>query len=430
MLSKEDNELLCRVGPGTPMGELWRRFWFPALLSSELPKADSDPVRVRLLGEDLVAFRDTNGKVGIIAANCPHRGASLFFGRNEEAGLRCVYHGWKFDAEGNCVDMPNEPAESDFRTKVKATTYPTREAGTVIWIYMGPPDKMPVELPQLEWVTAPAGYQHVSKWFHESNWFQGAEGEIDTSHISFLHSWMDPDRSPNPQVRANLRVATRDGAPKLTLEETRYGFRYGARRNMSDDEYYWRVTQWLLPDYSLIPSPGPTYGGRCWVPIDDEHTWAFGYQARTDRPYTQEEIDQIMQGAAFPPRLIPGTFMPLANKSNDWLIDRELQKTGNYTGIWGINEQDRALQEDEAMAPIMDRRKEHLGTADLAIIAARRILLRLARDLQKGIEPVAPHEAQAYAVRQLNVFSSEPSFQNLIQEQADELVARKVQLVP
>jgi phthalate 4,5-dioxygenase oxygenase subunit len=428
MLSREDNELLCRVGPGTPMGELWRRFWFPALLSSELPKADSDPVRVRLLGEDLVAFRDSNGKVGIIAANCPHRGASLFFGRNEEAGLRCVYHGWKFDAEGNCVDMPNEPAESDFRTKVKATTYPTREAATVIWIYMGPPDKMPLELPQLEWLTAPAGYQHVSKWFHESNWFQGAEGEIDSSHISFLHSRFNVDTG-DESTNALLRASARDGAPKLTLEETRYGFRYGSRRNMDDGQYYWRVTQWLLPDYSLIPQRGPVSGGRCWIPIDDEHTWAFGYQHRVDRPFTAAEIDHINTGWAFPPRLIPGTFLPLANKTNDWLIDRQLQKTGNYTGIWGINEQDRALQEDSAMAPIMDRTKERLGTADLAIIVARRTLLRMARELQKGIEPTAPHEPEAYAVRQLDVTSPEGSFENLARDHAEELVAKMLKPV-
>jgi phthalate 4,5-dioxygenase oxygenase subunit len=425
MLSKEDNELLCRVGPGTPMGELWRRFWFPALLSSELPRPDSDPVRVRLLGEDLVAFRDTTGRVGIVAANCPHRGASLFFGRNEESGLRCVYHGWKFDADGRCVDMPNEPAESDFKHKVTAVAYPTREAGTVIWIYMGPPERMPAELPKLEWVTAPAGYQHVSKWFHDSNWFQGAEGEIDTSHISFLHARLS-DEPTGDERAALLRAAARDGRPRLTLEETRYGFRYGARRVVQPGEYYWRVTQWLLPDYSLIPGAGPSVGGRCWVPIDDEHTWAFGYQFRADRPYTQAEVDEIMEGSAFPPRLIPGTFFPLANKTNDWLIDRQLQRTGTYTGIWGINEQDRALQEDAAMAPIMDRSIEHLGTADLAIIVARRTLLRLARELQSGIEPTAPHEPEAYAVRQLNVFSREPEFQPLMRQHADELVAKSV----
>src|SRR5688500_9834747 len=162
MLSKEENELLCRTGPGTPMGELFRRFWLPALLPSELPAPDCPPVRLRLLSEDLVAFRDTAGKVGILAANCPHRGASLFFGRNEENGLRCVYHGWKFDVAGNCVDMPNEPAESNFKHKIKATAYPAREFGGMIWIYMGPPDLQP-ELPQFESAMVPESDRWLGK---------------------------------------------------------------------------------------------------------------------------------------------------------------------------------------------------------------------------------------------------------------------------
>jgi hypothetical protein len=170
-------------------------------------------------------------------------------------------------------------------------------------------------------------------------------------------------------------------------------------------------------------------GGRCWIPIDDEHTWAFGYQHRVDRPFTAAEIDHINTGWAFPPRLIPGTFLPLANKTNDWLIDRQLQKTGNFTGIWGINEQDRALQEDAAMAPIMDRTKERLGTADLAIIVARRTLLRMARELQKGIEPTAPHEPEAYTVRQLDITSPEGSFENLARDHAGELVAKMLKPV-
>src|ERR1700694_370490 len=143
MLSRAENDLLTRVGPGTGMGELLRRFWQPFALSTELPNPDSDPIRVRLLGEDLVAFRDSNNQVGLLANNCPHRGASLFFGRNEEAGLRCVYHGWKFDATGQCVDMANEPAESDFRTKVKAVAYPTAEKADVVWAYLGPREKQP-----------------------------------------------------------------------------------------------------------------------------------------------------------------------------------------------------------------------------------------------------------------------------------------------
>src|SRR3954467_7810369 len=175
MLSQQDNELLTRTNKGTPMGDLMRRYWIPALFAWELPQPDSDPLRLRLLGEDLVAFRESNGSVGAIQNNCPHRGASLFFGRNEEAGLRCVYHGWKFDLTGQCIDMPNEPAESDFKTKVKATAYPTAEKAGIVWTYMGPPDKQPT-LPDYEWMRAPAGQCWVSKTFENCNYLQAMEG--------------------------------------------------------------------------------------------------------------------------------------------------------------------------------------------------------------------------------------------------------------
>ena len=184
MLKPEDNELITRVGPGTPMGNLMREYWVPAMLSSELPTPDSDPVRVLLLGEQLIGFRDTNGNVGRIQNNCPHRGASLFFGRNEEAGIRCVYHGWKFDVEGHCLDMPNEPAESDFKHKVKATAYPCKERGGLVWTYMGPrkePPPLPdLESNMLEGATATA-------FQLEGNWLQILEGDIDTTHVGFLH---------------------------------------------------------------------------------------------------------------------------------------------------------------------------------------------------------------------------------------------------
>src|SRR6266496_3880128 len=186
MLSKELNELLTRVGPGTPMGNLLRRYWMPALLSAEAANADSDPVRVRLLGEDLIAFRDSNARVGLLANNCPHRGASLFFGRNEEAGLRCVYHGWKFDTGGQCIDMPNEPAESDFKTKVKTVAYPCRERGGVVWTYMGP-RSTPPPLPDHEGNMQPNADQFVRATQLHSNWLQILEGDIDTSHVGFLH---------------------------------------------------------------------------------------------------------------------------------------------------------------------------------------------------------------------------------------------------
>src|SRR2546423_5905593 len=197
MLSKVDNETVCRVGPGTPMGNLMRQYWVPALLSSELPASDSDPVRVVLLGEKLIAFRDSNGAVGLLDHACPHRGASLYFGRNEECGVRCVYHGWKFSADGTCVDMPNEPAESDFKSKVTARAYPTRERGGVVWAYMGPRQEPP-QLPDLEANNLPEGEYVASAIQRECNYLQGLEGDIDTSHFGFLHFCAADSESAEP----------------------------------------------------------------------------------------------------------------------------------------------------------------------------------------------------------------------------------------
>ena len=220
MLNPAENELLTRTGPGTPMGNLFRRFWLPALLPRELPSPDSDPIRFRILGEDLIAFRDSTGTVGFLQNNCPHRGASLFFGRNEEAGLRCVYHGWKFDVTGQCIDMPNEPAESDFKTSPRHGI-PAAEWGGLVWIYMGPPDKQP-GLPQYEWCMQPNPEQSITrKWLQDSNYSQGHEGHLDSAHIAFLHGGRPPGAPP--------RRSRNPSAPKLTVQETDFGFVYGTR---------------------------------------------------------------------------------------------------------------------------------------------------------------------------------------------------------
>jgi phthalate 4,5-dioxygenase len=432
MLSQEENEFLTRVGPGTPMGELLRRFWMPALLSSEVDEPDCPPVRMRLLGEDLIGFRDTTGRVGIIEAFCAHKLANLFWGRNEDCGLRCTYHGWKYDVSGNCVDMPNEPEDSRFKEKIRLKAYPTREQGGVVWVYMGPSDREPSELPQLEWVRAAAGYQHVTKWLQRTNWVQGMEGEIDTSHISFLHRTMQPynaRRSIHQPLDEARIAARRDGSPRLTLRETPYGFTYGARRSVGDGAYYWRVTRWMYPFYSLIPGD-PGTGGRCWVPIDDEHTWTFAYQCRSETPYSESEHAQIMEGSAFPPRITRGTFalrdgyiidswLPVANRENDYLIDRAMQRTVNFTGIWGVNDQDRSIQ--EGMGPLVDRSREHLGTADLAAIAARRLLIDMARRLCAGIEPEIAAQPDLYRFRAIDVVSPIDEFDALLARHDSEL---------
>jgi len=401
------------------MGELFRRFWQPVMVPDELPEPDCAPVRLRVLGEDLIAFRDSNGQVGIVGAHCPHRGASLFFGRNEEAGLRCVYHGWKYDLDGRCVDMPNEPAESSFKDKIRATAYPARDWGGLVWVYMGPREQQP-ELPQMEWCQVPTSHRFVSKWYQDTNFMQGYEGDIDSSHSSFLHSMLKPEDNPRDHTISPVLKA-RDKAPGIIVNETDYGFRYGAKRAIGEGKYNWRITQALLPTFSLIPFIKFPAGGRVWVPVDDEKTMTFHIIFHPDRPLTEQELEFPKAGRAFPPQLIPGTFTPVRNKSNDYMIDRELQRTSSYTGVYGVNDQDRGVQ--ESMGPMYDRRREHLASADLAIITARRNLLKAAIDLQNGIEPWLANHPEAYRVRAMDVNTEIETLDQVIEQFGASLVA-------
>jgi phthalate 4,5-dioxygenase len=384
MLKQEENELITRISPGTPMGETLRRYWMPALLSSEVPNPDSDPLRLRLLGEDLVAFRDTNGKVGLIQNNCPHRGASLFFGRNEEAGLRCVYHGWKFDITGQCIDMPNEPAESDFKTKVRAITYPTVERAGVVWAYMGPAEKQPA-VPDLEWMRAPEGYAYVSKTLQNCNYLQAMEGGLDTSHSSFLHRNLDKEGLANPRARST--------APRLEVLNTDYGYMYASVRHLPDDKQnFVRIYHYVMPFYQLRAGGGPNHvgntDGHMWVPSDDYTTWTWNFHFSHTGPLSWDEWQKMehRMGRGLREDYIPGTYKLKANVTNDYGLSRERQKTVNYTGIEGTNTQDFAVQ--ESMGPIYDRTKERLGSADTAIIQMRRLLIEAVKDVEEGRDPV------------------------------------------
>ncbi|MGB3430837.1 Rieske 2Fe-2S domain-containing protein [Achromobacter sp.] len=424
--------ILTAVGPGTPMGNLFRRFWLPALTSDELPAPDCTPVRIRILCEDLIAFRDSAGRVGIVDAYCPHRRAPLFFGRNEECGLRCVYHGWKFDVNGECVDIPNiVPPDNFIALKQKASikSYPVQESGGLVWVYMGPKERQPA-LPGMEWVALPDDQVKCSRWLHRSNWLQAAEGEIDTSHISFLHSRVNVTKhSPDWQRLAQ------DGAPQITVRETDYGFVYGSRRDY-EGQYFWRVTQWMLPMWSAVPRSinDPILAGRAWVPIDDYTTTGFGYVYSPDRPLPPETLAEVAAGERFPPRSDKGTFrlphgyvidtyLPQANIENDFLIDRDLQRTTSFTGILGVNEQDRALQESmlsvAGHAGIVDRSQERLVKSDLPIMAARRMLMRLVKDLDQGVEPAAAANADSYGVRGIAKLSPIADFDEFMQQHAD-----------
>ena len=405
MLTQEENALITRTGPGTPAGELFRRFWLPALLSTELPHPDCTPLRLKLLGEDLIAFRDSAGRVGILDRYCPHRGASLYWGRNEENGLRCVYHGWKFDVSGACVDMPNEPAASRFKEKIQTQAYPAEDRGGVIWVHMGPSAQLP-QMPALEWTLVPDNHRYVTKRFQISNYLQNVEGEVDSSHISFLHGRVTPagpaTAGVNPVGGSVQGTSLIDRSPVFQVKETGYGLLIGARREAGPSQYYWRMTQFLMPSYTMIPSdPGSPISFTAAVPVDDTSMVGFTVTWRPDRPLSSEDVAQIEAWRGIHTE-VDAAFKPLRNMGNEYQIDREEQRAGSYTGIRGIREQDLAVQEDQ-WGPITQRDREHLGTTDLAIIAMRRLIVRDIERLQQGLEPPEPYNGAAYRVRSVAI---------------------------
>ena len=405
MLSIEDNALLTATTHGTAMGDFLRRFWVPFLLSDELPKPDCPPIRVRLLSENLVAFRDTDGRVGLLAERCPHRRASLFFGRNEESGLRCIYHGWKFNVEGQCLDMPSEPATSNYMEKIRQTAYPVSEGGGLVWAYLGPDSHVPA-MPDFSWLNVPLPHVHVTKRLERTNWVQGLEGGIDSAHSNFLHATVDAfRRTPAWLERARAaddlrsRYHALDRSPVFLAEDTDYGLRIGARRDIGEGTYYWRFTHWMMPFYNLFKQgsakPGVNSQGIAWTPIDDHHSWTIVVTWNDERPLTGEDIEaaEYFAGPA-----ITDTFRPVRNMENDYLIDRTLQQNGTFTGITGIQAQDMAVQ--EGMGPIVDRDEEHLGSSDTAIIAMRRRLLKQARLLaERNVDPPPAEDGSVYRVR-------------------------------
>ncbi len=387
MLSREDNEKITRVGPGTPGGKLFRRYWIPACLTSELGQPDDPPVRVRLLGEDLIAFRDTKGRPALLDAYCPHRRAPMFYGRNEDCGLRCVYHGWKFDLNGDCTDMPSEPAGTPLQAKAKIRSYPVVDLGGIIWTYMGPKETMPPP-PDHEWTRAPATHRHVTKTFEDCNYLQALEGGLDTAHSSFAH---------NNNIHDRRELRNVDTSPRIDLERSDYGYYYVSTRKVDENRKWIKYYHYIMPTMQARgaitaisggKNPVPKIDGHIWVPIDDEtchvYNWALAYDQSI--PLTEEYMEEFSK---FTGRgkddHIPGTFKLIRNKSNDYLVDRKVQKEQTFTGIEGLNTQDYALQ--EGMGQIVDRSKEFLGTSDKPIVAMRRLMLEAIDDVAQGRMP-------------------------------------------
>ncbi len=390
MLSQEKNDLLTQTGPGTPMGDLFRCYWQPALLAEELPEPDCPPVRVTLFSEPLIAFRDTQGRLGLMDEFCAHRRVSLWFGRNEQNGLRCPYHGWKYDVDGNCVEVPSEE-NPKFCEQIKLKAYRLVEKGGVLWAYMGDPEHEP-PLPEYEFCNVGPKQRFISKRLQECNWLQAMEGGIDSSHVSFLHS-ANLESDPLFAGSKGNKYNFGDLRPVFEVVDSPGGLYVGARRNAEDDQYYWRITQWLMPAFTMIPprADHPVHG-HFWVPIDDEHCWAWSFDYKPMRDLTDAERSAMEAGEGIHCEYVPGTFIPKANKGNDYLMDREAQKAGlTYSGIKGIAIQDASLQ--ESMGPICDRTREKLAPTDRGIMLARRKMLKALEELRDngtlpdGVDP-------------------------------------------
>ncbi|MBL8551291.1 MAG: Rieske 2Fe-2S domain-containing protein [Hyphomonadaceae bacterium] len=391
-LSAQENETLTRVGPGTPMGELMRQYWLPACKSSEIA-AGGAPLRLMLLGEKLIAFRDHEGRVGVMDHRCPHRCASLFFARNEEGGLRCVYHGWKFDVTGKCLDMPNVPADRAFADRVRAKAYPAFERAGIVWTYMGARESAPPP-PAIEATLLPEAELRVTLTMRECNWLQALEGDIDTGHFGFLHMGsVDPAELDASNMHAASVI---DRAPSFKVEDTAWGAMAGACRPAGEPgSIYWRVCHFLFPFWALFPDGTfeDNVSANAWVPMDDTHTMVFNFAWMKRTPPLRTTKDGVtIPGLEFRHDYLPqtsdwfGRWKLAQNASNDYGVDRDAQRTLSYTGITGITLQDQYVT--ESMGDIVDRTFEHLTPGDAMIVRTRKRLLGAARAFSEdGVAP-------------------------------------------
>ena len=406
MLNEKDSEILTRVGPGTAMGELMRNYWVPVAQSSELPIDSTAPIRIRLLGENLLAYRLADGGVGLIQDACPHRGASLYLGRNEGDGLRCIYHGWKFAVDGRCTDMPTEPAESNFKNKIRARAYPCQERGGLIWTYMGTANVLP-SLPDIEANIAPEAAV-TQQMMRECNYAQALEGDIDTLHFAFLHTGhLEPGDAAHAGNFLDIQIHHRDA--ELDVRETEFGTLYGAKRPSEFGMDYWRVAGFMFPFYTLIPpfTLAANRWTRAWVPMDDDHTMFFHMMAPAlGDPDTHPEtanIDMRFDTGTETLPDEPGNFFGRArsvySSRNDWGIDRSLiSQRVSFTGLPGVHLEDQAVT--ESMGSIVDRTEEHLGSSDKMIIQTRRRMVKAAKALRdEGVLPPGVTNPEIYRQR-------------------------------
>ncbi len=394
MLSREDNEILTRVGPGTPMGDLLRRYWIPACLSSEVAEPDGPPVRVRLLCENLVAFRDTSGRVGLVEESCPHRGASLFFGRNEECGLRCTYHGWKFDVTGQCVDQRSEL--HPFFERIKTTSYPVRESGGIVWTYLGPAASM-TPFRDFGTESLPASLAGANKEVIHCNWVQSMDGDLDTAHISNLHQFDAIDDVPDdgtdkpgyPSGYMSMKFWRHDPRALIEVDEAWHGFRYAGIRVTPNGYRHARISAYIFPSSTIIAQIPFSTRQIFVVPSDDVTTYRYNFTTQPPQNprglggplfFTYEKYPFTM--------MPPGGVVPrMHTRENDYNIDRFAQKGQSYSGIIDFRSQDAMAT--ETAGPIYDRTREHLGSTDVALIRMHRQLLRAAKGLANGEEPPA-----------------------------------------
>jgi phenylpropionate dioxygenase-like ring-hydroxylating dioxygenase large terminal subunit len=418
-MNSEESHLLSSTTRGTAVGELFRRFWIPAFLSREV-EAGGSPMRLRLLGEDLIAYRSPNGTVGLLREHCAHRGASLYFAKNEDCGLRCLYHGWKYDAEGNCLDMPNEPPASQFKEKVKQPAYACIEKNGVVMAYLGPPEKKPA-LPDFEWLTLPPENVYISKRYQDCHWTQGMEGDIDSSHLGFLHGIEAMKKATEHDMMAGSANLVAQGThPKLEVVQAANGILQGARRDADDKNYYWRIGAWMMPCFTLLPAfpADAALGGHAWVPVDDNKVWAFGISWHPKRALTQQELAWFHEGTptGIHSTMTPGTFTAKRNKSNGY-AEPDAPGKQPWQKITIFQDQDTAIT--ESMGADFDRADEFLGTTDIIIAHARRRLMEAAKQLKDGQEP--PNDPKGFGKRGVSVLlpRETKSWSEAVSEQMD-----------